>query len=404
MLDEKDKDHSHGRLKFKAGETIIKQGEAGRAAYIIEQGRVEIMVKTAEGPEQSVGTRGTGTMIGEMALIDNAPRTATIKALEDCVLLEITQSDFARRLDSLDPVLQMAMKVITARYRDMLARSNIIQKSIQWPPPEIVELSYAGTTEAVEDVKMANAFKEALDNGELYLHYQPLIDLDTDKTVGFEALMRWNHPVQGFISPGVFIPIAEETGLIVEATQWAMDEACAALKRIQKSANNQNLYMSVNFSGHDFKVEGFIESIETVLTKHNLLPSEIQLEITERLLMDQPENARKTLEACRSSGMKIAIDDFGTGYSSLSYLQYFPIDVLKIDRMFVKDMMQNDSSMALIKSVIALGKNMHMKVLAEGVEEAAEAKALKDMGCDFVQGYYFARPMTEDDVVAFLKG
>lgn len=390
---------------FKTGEVIMRQGDPGESAYIIESGRVEILVQApGSGKIQSVGTRGAGTMIGEMALVDNAPRTATVKAVENCVLLEITKEDFSGRLQKADPILRMTSQVILARYRDTLTRADISRESTGWPPVEAQELTYAGQTDAVESVKIANEFQTALEKKQLTLHYQPIINLQKGKVVGFEALMRWNHPERGPISPGLFIPIAEQSGLIVDASRWALREACSALMRIESRAGFSNeLSMSVNFSSTDFASEDFIDTIYTTISETDVSPSQVHLEITERLLMGQPDNAKDTLLMCRKAGIGISIDDFGTGYSSLSYLHYFPIDTLKIDQSFIRDMQKDEGSMELIKSIIGLGKNMKMHVIAEGVEKPEEVKILHNLGCDMAQGYHFAKPMSETDVTKFVN-
>ena len=389
------------KKSFKRGETIMRQGEPGQSAYIIEKGRVEILITTPMGKEQLVGTRGAGTMIGEMALIDAAPRTATIKALEDCRLLEITKADFARRLENADPVLRMTSQVILTRYRDTLARMEITGENRNWPPAEAIELNYAQQGDAVGNIKLANELHAAIDAQDIELHYQPIINLQTGKVVGFEALMRWEHAEKGFISPAVFIPVAEDSGLILKASRWALREACRALNRIEHAAGypDHSLFMAVNFSSTDFAADDFVDSVYTTISETDLHADQIHLEITERLLMKQPENARDTLDMCRKAGMSIAIDDFGTGYSSLSYLHYFPIDTLKIDQSFVRDMHGNEQSMELVKSIISLGKNLKMKIIAEGVEKQEEGKALKDLGCDMAQGYYFSKPIPEQDLI-----
>ncbi len=394
---------SESPKSFKAGDIIMRQGDEGQSAFIIEEGRVEIIIKTPMGKEQSVGTRGPGAMIGEMAIIDNAPRTATVKALVDCQLLEITKEDFARRLKDADPVLRMTTQVILTRYRDTLARMEITGENLNWPPVETVELGLSESSNAIENIKMANEFRSALDAHEVELHYQPIIDLKTNLIAGFEALMRWKHAEKGFISPAIFIPIAEDSGLIVAASRWALSEACQTLKRIEPRAGyDRHLFMAVNFSSTDFSAEDFVESVYNTISETDVTPEQIHLEITERLLMKQPENAKDTLKMCRKAGMSIAIDDFGTGYSSLSYLHYFPIDTLKIDQTFVRDMGKNEASLELVKSIIGLGKNMNMKIVAEGIETAEEARNLKDLGCDFAQGYFFARPMPEEDVTELI--
>lgn len=389
---------------FKPGEIILRQGDPGDSAYIIESGRVEIAIRAPNGKIQIVGTRGPGTMIGEMALVDNAARTATVHAIEDCVLLEITKDDFSGRLQSADPILRMTTQVILTRYRDTLTRADISRESENWPPVETVELNHAGQTDAVESIKIANEFKEALHKKQLALHYQPIINLQKGYVSGFEALMRWNHPERGTISPGIFIPVAEKTGLIVEASQWALREACKAQKRIEGRAGFENeLFMSVNFSSNDFASENFIETVYNTVSESDIPLHLIHLEITERVLMGQPDSARETLSMCRKAGLGIAIDDFGTGYSSLSYLHYFPIDTLKIDQSFVRDMHKNESSMELVKSIIMLGKNMKMHIIAEGVETVEEARTLRDLGCDMAQGYYFCKPLSETDITKFVN-
>lgn len=389
---------------FKAGDIIMRQGERGECAYIIEDGRVEIIIEKSNGKDQSVGTRGPGAMIGEMAIVDKAPRTATIKALEDCNLLEITQEDFSRRLSSADPVLRMTAQVILTRYRDTLARADITGENRTWPPTEAVELSYTEQSNAIEKIKIANDFKEGLEKNEISLHYQPIIDIQNKKIVGFEALMRWDHAQRGFISPGLFIPIIEDNGMIVEASKWALKESLDALKRIESRAGyDRELFMSVNFSSTDFAAEDFVDCLYNTISKSDVDPRQLHIEITERLLMNQPDNAKDTLDMCCKAGIGISIDDFGTGYSSLSYLHYFPIGTLKIDRSFVSQMHQDESAMELVRSIISLGKNMKMKIIAEGVESRKEGLKLRELGCDMAQGYYFSKPMSEKDVTEFVK-
>ncbi|MBI1301316.1 MAG: EAL domain-containing protein [Alphaproteobacteria bacterium] len=396
------KDHSP--KNFKKGDVIMRQAEPGESAYIIEEGRVEIIVEKPGGEEIVVASRGPGAIIGEMSLIDNAPRTATVKAKEDCRLLEISKEDFSRRLNSTDPVLRMTMQVILTRYRDTLLRADIPQNPDGWPAAEDKEREYLEQTDAVDRIRIANEFIDALSANEIMLHYQPIINLQDGVVYGFEALMRWIHPEKGFISPGIFIPIIEDNGLIVEASKWAFREACEALKRIQgKTGYHADLNMSVNFSSTDFSSDGFLESVYSTISETDVQAENVHLEITERLLMNQPAKAKETLDECRKAGMGISIDDFGTGYSSLSYLHAFPINTLKVDQSFIRDMDKKPSSQALVKSIVSLGKNLDMQVVAEGVETIEEAQFLKEIGCDFAQGYFFAKPCEEKHVIDIIK-
>ena len=396
--------NQQSKRQFKAGEIIMRQGAKGDCAYIIEDGVVEIFIEREGGKTQNVGTRGPGSIIGEMAIVDDAPRTATVRAVKDCKMLEISRDDFSKRLKSSDPVLQMISQVILTRYRDMLTRAEILGETNTFPPPEVMEHDVAAQTDVVESIKMANEFQAALEKNELQLYYQPIVSMVDGSVVGFEALMRWIHPEKGFISPALFIPIAEKNGLIIEASRWALGESCRALKRIESRIGRaEKLYMSVNFSSTDFAAENFLDHVYRILSESDVPAHQVKLEITERLLIQQPDNAKEVLEMCRQAGMGIAIDDFGTGYSSLSYLYYFPIDTLKIDQSFVRAMMKEEKSLELVKSIVGLGNNMNMRIIAEGVETIEESRMLQSIGCDWCQGYYYAKPLPEKDVIELLK-
>jgi EAL domain-containing protein (putative c-di-GMP-specific phosphodiesterase class I) len=300
--------------------------------------------------------------------------------------------------------MQMIMQVILTRYRDTLQRAHILGKSVNYNTLEDLEKGFVQQANAVETIKIGQEFKEALRNNELSLHYQPIIDLKSSEIKGFEALMRWEHPQKGPISPNIFIPIAEENGFILEASRWALRESCNALSRIQKQfPKRKNMFMSVNFSSVDIVEPGFKSEVESILTATGLMPDQIHIEITERLLMDEPERAKKTLQACRDIGAHISIDDFGTGYSSLSYLHYFPINILKIDRSFITNMVNDKNALELVKSIIALCQNMKMKIIAEGIETKEQKDLLRKMKCDSGQGYYISRPIPEANLNELLK-
>lgn len=391
---------------FKKGDILIREGEQGDRAYVLETGSVEILVLRDSALIQ-IGTRGPGSIIGEMAMIDDKPRTATVRALEDCEIMEISREDFTHRVDCADPIVKMVMRVIITRYRDMMSRSQFVQ---------LVPTTTAETTEnndelhkkAVSTIKIHNELQEALEKNELLLYYQPIIDLQKMKIAGFEALMRWQHPERGMISPGVFIPVAEESGLIVDLSKWALGIACDTVKDLRKSADkklvgDKPLFVSVNFSVKDFSTGNFYDQIRSSLEEKKTDPSGIHLEITESLLMEAPGPSKEALEKCREYGISVSIDDFGTGYSSLSYLHYFPIDTLKIDQSFIRSMFMQPSSQALVKSIINLAHSLNMKVVAEGVETEQEARALHELGCELCQGFWFARPMPLPDAMKFVQ-
>jgi len=390
---------------FEEDELIIEQGTDGDCAYIIETGQVVVFIDHPGGNTQKIATRGPGTIIGEMALIDQKRRTASVMALEKCVLVKITKEEFQQRLSTSDPIVEMITKLILNRYRDAISRIQVFGEGSTFPPAEEVERQLTQSGKAVEHLKTASEFKHAIDNGELVLHYQPIIDLETKVIKGFEALMRWNHPEKGFMPPNLFIPIAEDSGMILKATDWAIEEACLALNRLKYSCPQlaKDCFMSVNFTAVDMLHPDFLNKILAVAQKTGTKPSDIKIEMTERLLMNNPEKVRNMLEQCRDHGFKIAIDDFGTGYSSLSYLHHYPINTIKIDRAFVMQMTKDESALNLVKGIIYLAKSLEMTLVAEGVEDNHEEALLLKSNCEMAQGYKYSKPLAEGQLVDFIK-
>ena len=385
----------------KKGEDILRQGESGEYAYIIDSGRVEILIENNNGEIERI-EEGPGSLFGEVALLARTKRAATVKAVEDCTLITVTPDDFIRRIEAADPILRMVTKNLISYCRNKLELEDDHSAPYDDVRAKMKNKTLSGhTQELVSSIKMEHALNKAIEQNELQLYYQPIINLESFNTCGFEALMRWKHPTDGMIPPNVFIPVAEDTGLIVKLSEWALREATAALERIQAMPNApENLYCSVNFSSHDLSKPSFLDELVEAVNNTKLHPRQIKIEITERLLILQPEVAAKTLKACKDAGFSIAIDDFGTGYSSLSYLQDFPIDTLKIDRAFVQKMATDKTSEELIRTIIQLGKTLNMDIIAEGAEEAHEVEKLKELNCDMVQGYYFAKPMPEDELAS----
>lgn len=392
-------------IKFNSGEIIMEQGTIGDCAYIIDEGAVEIFINHPDGSTQVLATRGAGAIIGEMALVDRKRRTASIRAVDDCTAIQITVDDFQRRLDSSDPIMKIVTKVILGRYRDTIARINVFGEDENQGSVEAQEKQITQSGKAIDHLKTANEFKHAIYNDELVLYYQPIINLETKEVKGFEALMRWIHPEKGFMPPNLFIPIAEDSGLIVGASDWAIEEAANALRRM-KDANphiDSNAFMSVNFTAIDMLHPEFLTKLLGVCERTQVKPSEIKIEMTERLLMNNPEKVREMLQACKDAGFKIAIDDFGTGYSSLSYLHHYPIDTLKIDRSFVVQMTKDESALNLVKGIINLAKSLNMSLVAEGIEENREEELLLESNCEMAQGYKYSKPQPEDKLIEWLS-
>lgn len=253
----------------------------------------------------------------------------------------------------------------------------------------------------VDALLMENDLRRAVDQDELILFYQPQVHLRTGKIIGLEALIRWQHGKKGLVSPLDFIPLAEETGLIEEVGAWVLNHACQRFHHwIQQGLNLGKI--AVNLSARQFRQPHFAETVVEALNKTKLPPQFLELEITESLTMQDTEEVLDILEYLHKLGLSIAIDDFGTGYSSLAYLKKFPINKLKIDRTFIHDVGAGFDDGAIAKSIIDLAHNMSMLVVAEGVERLGQSRWLHDQGCDQVQGYYFCKPLSENELMKLL--
>ena len=253
----------------------------------------------------------------------------------------------------------------------------------------------------LERLKIEEALRNAVERGEFVLHYQPQVDLRTGKVIGAEALIRWQHPELGMVAPVRFIGLAEETGLIVPIGHWIIRTACEHNVAWQR-AGFDHLRIAVNLSARQFSQPDLVQSIADVLTSTGLAARDLEIELTEGLVMTDVENAIGILRDLKALGVQLAIDDFGTGYSSLSYLKRFPIDVLKIDRSFVNDIAESPDDATIVLSIISLAHNLRLHVIAEGVETEAQLRYLQKHGCDEMQGYYFSRPLSAEDFTTLL--
>ncbi len=261
--------------------------------------------------------------------------------------------------------------------------------------------SLAFSTKTSSTINLESDLRRAIANHHLEVYYQPFVSLKTGAITGAEALLRWHHPQKGMVSPGVFIPIAEETGLIEEIGEWVLSTACQQMKKWQ-TEGWQNLTMSVNISPRQFDKVDWRQRLTHVILDTGMNPDCLKLELTESVLVKNPDNTLRNLKAIKALGVEIAIDDFGTGYSSLKYLQRFPFDVLKIDQSFVRNIDVNTTTQTINKSIIAMAHALHLQVIAEGVETLAELQHLKLYDCDMIQGFVFSPALTAREFTTLL--
>jgi diguanylate cyclase (GGDEF)-like protein/PAS domain S-box-containing protein len=254
-----------------------------------------------------------------------------------------------------------------------------------------------------EHLMLETSLRRALDREEFVIHFQPIVDLRLQRVIGVETLVRWQHPDFGMVSPARFIPLAEETGLIVPIGGWVLEQACRQIRALQQQGFPE-LHVAVNLSPKQFRQRDLVRSIADTLSRTGLPPRYLELEVTESSIMEHAEFTIRTLHELKAMGINLSIDDFGTGYSSLSYLKRFPIDALKVDQSFVRDIPGDPDDAAIASAVIALGHSLRLTIVAEGVETAEQLAFMRERGCHRVQGYYFARPMPAAELPDFLRG
>ena len=423
---------------FETDEYLFKQGDDVDYAYIIESGSVEVSHR--QGDQKLVlSNLGEGDILGEMAIIDNLPRSATAQAMEPTRVLAIPLNYINEKIASSDPTVRLVLKHIMARYREMQNRfthifdgiadqdeksaedtqntlmfQNVltqyqdirdrISNTSNLPTLKPVKANF-GNEETLLNTKLLvtqdKSIKSALEDDEFFLLFQPIVDLKRKKLIGCEALIRWADSSGAMIPPTEFIPRAESTGLIVDLGYWIVQKACEfQMTMVQQF--QQPIFVSINLSGKQFEDPFLVDSLADIMIKSGIEHDKVKFEITESLLMENPDLASDALNRLKKTGASLAIDDFGTGYSSFSYLHRFPFDTLKIDRSFVSAMSTNIKSNEIVKTLVNLSHDLKMDVVAEGIESKFEVDMLSHHGADFGQGYYFSKPMAESDFLKML--
>jgi diguanylate cyclase (GGDEF)-like protein/PAS domain S-box-containing protein len=254
---------------------------------------------------------------------------------------------------------------------------------------------------AVSRWQVESDLRRAIEQEEFYLQYQPILSLSASQIIGFEALIRWQHPERGLIPPGQFIDIAEETGLIIPMGEWVLRQSCQQMRTWQNQTG-QPLLISVNLSGKQLGQPDLVQQVDQVLRETGLPPQSLKLEITESMILENLDISRQTLLELKQRQIQLSMDDFGTGYSSLNYLHRLPLDLLKIDRSFIHEMVNAEESLELVRAIISIARSLRMHVIAEGIETDQQVRLLKSLGCEFGQGYFFARPLDSDKAAELL--
>jgi EAL domain-containing protein (putative c-di-GMP-specific phosphodiesterase class I)/CRP-like cAMP-binding protein len=398
------------RHKYSAGEIIFRQGDPSELAYIIDSGDVEIYINHGDG-DVVVSSLTTGEIFGEMGVIDDSPRSASARAKTDCKLSLVKKEQLKERIQMSDPVVKLVIRRLLTRVRNNLllhfddekSAISVVQNEYDYNKSlKLVGLDNEDES-VVEKIRFEQELVRALDSEQFVLHFQPIINLSTSSLCGFEALIRWNSPKRGLVRPDIFLGIAEETSLIVPLGRWILRKACESFSNIrneyiQAHGDIPDLFMSINVSAKQVSDPEFFGVLNESIKKYGLRPGDLKLEITESLYAEGT-SVNSWLDECKRIGVLVALDDFGTGYSSLSYLSRMNVDNLKVDRSFVKNLVEDPSSQVVVKSIIQMANGLKKPIIAEGIETEEQKKLLTALGCHFGQGYLFGKPMSLEDVL-----
>lgn len=399
------------RQRFAAGDVVFAEGAEGDDAFIIERGQVEVLVER-NGQTIRLAVLGPGEMFGEMALIDDRPRTATVRCITeiDCVIID--RGQIQHRLRGADVITGSLLRLTLNRFRSL-------QRSLRDTPvealdagdPASVEMSESASADyqrARDRLKLERELKMGFEQDQFFIEYQPIVGLQDGALRGYEALVRWQHPELGRTAPGRFIELAEESGLIHAIDHWVMRNALKLLETIRADMGDMDAsalpWLSINLSGMRFVDADVVLDLKRIIQASGVPASKVKVEITEGVLIRNPELALGVLNGLKEMGLSIALDDFGTGYSSLSYLQRFPIDTIKIDLSFIQKMQTSETSLQIVRAIIGLAQALNIQVVAEGVELPVQARLLRDMGAECGQGYLYSRALTTEAARAYALG
>jgi len=381
-------DHSH-RRRIAAGETVFLEGDPPTTAFLIESGL--IVVSTLQhGESRTLGELGAGALLGEMAVIDESPRTATARAVTDCVLTPIDRNQFAERLAVADPVVRALLMSQLSRYRSALA-------TLGGDGTVVTGARRREDSIAFDKIRLESELRSALERDELDVLLQPIQDISSSAIAGYEALTRWQHPQRGQVSPVEFIRLAEETSLIIPVGEYVLERVCDMLAELRRRGRSPLPFIALNVSARQIEDPALVDRMLAHLDSRALPHDRLEVEITESLVLDSPEIV-SLIARCHDAGMHVALDDFGTGYSNLGPLLTLDFDRIKLDQSFVRAL-DRPRGVGLVKAVVAMVEALDCEMIAEGVETQAQLETLRDMGCRYAQGWLVGRPTSLRAVV-----
>lgn len=389
------------KVTLNKGDILYHEGESNSYGYIIDQGEV-VLFHDKDGQRYDTERRGPGCILGELSILTGTPRAVSVEALTDCSLFQVPANRVLEHYRQLDPILRACVDT-SITFAATLKENTLAKDPTTKSDTARVEGTLDDLDTLMDALHLEKDIEQGLKHGQFAMAFQPIVDIHTAVPVGFEALIRWTHPKRGFVPPNHFIELAETSDQINDITDFALMEACATLSRVRQLVpNGEALYASINISAKDVERKDFVTMVEYILDLNDLEPGCLKLEITETSLMPDSDVCRLNLAQLRALGCGISIDDFGTGYSNLTYLKSLPLTTLKIDRAFAGDAHQNPVSRSIVQMLIGLGGQLNVDVIAEGVETGADVQVLKELGCQYAQGFHFSRALPEMELLSFL--
>lgn len=372
--------------QYQQGDIIFHGGDSSDCAYIIEEGQVEIFV---DSNKSIIDILSEGELFGEMGVLDQSPRSTSARALTPLTLLEVKTQQITSRLSESDPIVKSLVGVLLKRVRSMLPNQGMSggKNSLLDQVASVIE------QKGLSKFKLESELRSAINRSEIQTVFQPISDIQSGHIAGFEALSRWTHPERGFISPVEFIALAEETDLIIEVGDLVFNRAIKMLTKLP-----EHVFININVSPKQLDDDQFLNRVLKEAKGNNINPKRLKLEITETMVVDF-KLAKKWLDKCRKIGFPVCADDFGTGHSGMEQLVELNFDVLKVDQVFIRNMFKNSRYQTILKTIANMAQSLDTKLVAEGVESEQEYAVLQTLNFDFGQGYYFGKPMSEEDAL-----
>ncbi len=382
------------RRELFAGEVLYRQGEVSDCAWLLESGTVELVSVTGR-RVASHGVFGPGELIGELGLLDGTPRSATAPARSDAVLLAIGREQFVERLQGCDPILRTLVESLLQRTRGLVASLPADGHL----PAEDLACDDVVERAGIDKIRLEAQLRDAVANGTLDVRYQPIYDIAARRVAGYEALVRWELPGRGAVSPAEFIALAEETSLIVPVGEYVLERVVAALVALRERGVDPLPSIAVNLSARQLVEPGMARQVVARVQSAGLPPGALKLEVTESRMLDYGPVAA-VMAHCREQGVPFALDDFGTGYSNLTHLHALDFEYIKVDQAFARHMFDSPRAMRMVEAIVAMSHGLGAKVICEGVETREQLARLREIGVEFAQGYLVGKAAPVEAVLS----